>query len=120
MQLCSKNVRHKEPEQRSHPKRNWATRVEVKNQYPAQKMLALSKTTGNNGLEAQEQKHDPAIFRRGRRRDMKASGGLPFGGPRAAAIGPILVDRCRPTYRCYTSSSPGTVTENQNIKRGFG
>nr|XP_027077710.1 protein IN CHLOROPLAST ATPASE BIOGENESIS, chloroplastic-like isoform X1 [Coffea arabica] len=73
-------------------------------------MLALSKTTGNNGLEAQEQKHDPAIFRRGRRRDMKASGGLPFGGPRAAAIGPILVDRCRPTYRCYTSSSPDHVS----------
>lgn len=40
---------------------------------------------------------------------MKASGGLGFGGPRAAAFGPILVDRCRPTFRCYTSSSTGTV-----------
>ncbi|XP_027073689.2 protein IN CHLOROPLAST ATPASE BIOGENESIS, chloroplastic isoform X3 [Coffea arabica] len=111
MSYCAtKDVRNEEPELGSHPKRNWATCVDVKNQYQAQKMLALSKTTRNNGLEAQEQKRDPPIFRRGRRRDMKASGGLPFGGPRAAAIGPMLVDRCSPTYRCYTSSSPDHVS----------
>ncbi|KAG5623908.1 hypothetical protein H5410_009126, partial [Solanum commersonii] len=36
---------------------------------------------------------------------MKLGGGVGFGCPRAVAFPGILFSRCRPTFRCYSSSS---------------
>ncbi|KAL3378402.1 hypothetical protein AABB24_004361, partial [Solanum stoloniferum] len=47
---------------------------------------------------------------------MKLGGGVGFGCPRAVAFPGILFSRCRPTFRCYSSSSSSSQDHVSFIK----